>query len=324
VFATAATRPRYGGTLRVEIREEIETLDPPSIGPGIAELTGDFSITLWEAGHRAAYTANENAPGGRPFLDGVEITMGRSLREQALDLDLGKADVVEIGPGEARRQTSGRRVWSSAPVRVLAVVFGPRVDDPRIREALALAVDRNAIHNVLLQRQGEISGALLPQWISGYAFLFPASADIGKARGLVAAAPAGARGFTLAVEDTVLRPIADRIALNARDAGLAVTVRAGAVSGADARLLALRVASAEPARAMAGMAVALGAQPPPRLATAEDLFQAERALLEGFRVVPLFHLPEMNAVNPRVKGAGGLSPLGEWRFQNLWVESGRP
>ena len=40
--------------------------------------------------------------------------------------------------------------------------------------ALALAGDRSASHAVLFQRQGEISGALLPQWLSGYAFLFSA------------------------------------------------------------------------------------------------------------------------------------------------------
>jgi hypothetical protein len=25
-----------------------------------------------------------------------------------------------------------------------------------------------------------------------------------------------------------------------------------------------------------------------------------------------------------VKGPAGVTPLGEWRFENLWLESGRP
>ena len=103
---------------------------------------------------------------------------------------------------------------------MLALVFSPRFDDARVREALALAVDRSAIHAVLLQRQGEVSGALLPQWLSGYAFLFPAAADLGRARQLAS----GARPITLGVSDAAARPIAERIALNARDAGLAVSV----------------------------------------------------------------------------------------------------
>ena len=106
-------------------------------------------------------------------------------------------------------------------------MFGPKVEDARVREALALTVDRAAIHRVLLQRQGEISGALLPQWVSGHAFLFPARPDVPRARSLAAGLPAASRTLTLAGED---RAIVERIALNARDAGLIVTAVA-----ADAR-----------------------------------------------------------------------------------------
>jgi len=320
----AATRPHYGGTLRVQIRESFQTADPPQAGPGMADLAGAFSITRWEAGRQAAYAASDNAPGGRPFLDSVEIQMGRPLRDQSIDLDLGKADVVELGPNEVRRQPAARRTWSSATVRILTIVFGPRVDNPRVREALALAVDRAAIHNVLLQRQGEVSGALLPQWLSGYAFLFPAAADMPKARALAASASPAARSFSLVVDDAALRPMADRIALNARDAGLSVSVRVGGFMGADARLVEVRIASQDPARALAGVAEALGQPAPGRTGTPEELYNAERALLDGFRVVPLFHLPEVYGVHPRVKGPEGISPLGEWRFENLWLEGGRP
>ena len=42
----------------------------------------------------------------RPFLDSIEIQFGRSLRDQAVDLELGRADVVEqdvAAPLEASR-----------------------------------------------------------------------------------------------------------------------------------------------------------------------------------------------------------------------------
>ncbi len=321
--AAAATRPHYGGTLYVEIRQSFDTPDPPTTGYGLPGLARAFAITSWEAGRRAVYSADENAPGGRPFLDTVEIRMARPLRDQSVDLELGKTDVVELGPGDLRRQPAGRKVWLSAPVRLVALVFAPRVEDARIREALALAVDRAAIHNVLLQRQGKVSAALLPQWLSGYAFLFPAEADIVRARTLLAGIPAAVRAVSLGVEDAAARPIAERIALNARDAGLAVSVVPQA-AGADARLVEVRISSSDPALALAGIAVSLGLPEPPRAASPEALYAAERALLEGFRVIPLFHLPDAYGVNPRVKGRPGITPLGEWRFENLWVEGGRP
>jgi hypothetical protein len=320
--AAAATRPHYGGTLHVEIQQSFETPDPPTTGHGMPALARGFAITHWEAGRRAAYQADENAPGGRPFLDTVEIEMARPLRDQSIDLELGKTDVVELGPTELRRQPAGRKVWPSAPVRLVALVFSARVEDARIREALALAVDRAAIHNVLLQRQGEVTAALLPQWLSGYAFLFSAAADAARARTLVAGIPAPARAISLGVEDAAARPIAERIALNARDAGLAVSVVARA-AGADVRLVEVRVGSSDAALALPGAAAALGLSEPPRADTPEALYSAERALLEGFRVIPLFHLPDVYGVNPRVKGRPGITPLGEWRFENLWVEGGQ-
>jgi hypothetical protein len=85
-LAIGATRPHYGGVLRVEVREAIEAADPPQAGHGIAQLNGPFSITRWEAGHRAIYTADENAPGGRPFVDTVDVQMSDPLRGRAIEL----------------------------------------------------------------------------------------------------------------------------------------------------------------------------------------------------------------------------------------------
>jgi hypothetical protein len=297
--AHGATRPQYGGTLRVEVRQNAETPDPPPL------LGAGFNIARWEAGRLAVYEADENAAGGRPFLDKVEILLGRALRDQASDFELGKADLVELGPNDLRRPQPGRRVWTSSPVRVLALVFSPRFDDARVREALALSVDRSTIHGVLLQRQGEISGALLPQWLSGYAFLFPAAADLSRARQLAT----GARPITLGVNDAAFRPIAERIALNARDAGLAVSVTAQA-GNANVALVELRIGSADPAKALTQIA--------------EQNYLAERALLEGFRVIPLIHLPDVYGVGTRVKGGPGIALSGEWRFENLWLEGVRP
>jgi hypothetical protein len=314
MLAIAETRPRYGGVIRVEIRQAIETLDPPTVGRGIPDLAPGFNIKRWEAGRGAAFEANDGAPGGRPFVDGVEITMGRALRDQSINLELGKAEIVELGPTELRRQVPGRQVWSSSPVRVLALVFSPRFEDARVREALALAVDRAAIQSVLLQRQGEVSGALLPQWLSGYAFVFPTAVDLPRARSLAA----GARLLGLAVDDPALRPIADRIALNARDAGLSV-----AIGGNDVRLIELRIASQDPGRALSAMAMSVGLPDPGRTDSPDALYLAERSLLEGFRVIPLIHLPDVYGAAQRVRGGPGVTPLGEWRFENLWLE-GRP
>jgi hypothetical protein len=301
----AETRPRYGGTLRVELREAVESPDPPQTGPGMADLSPAFAVTRWEARH-AVFTADENAPGGRPFLDSVDIQMALPRRERAIEL--GRADVVELAPAEAARIPAGQRIWSSSPIHLIALVFSPRVEDARVREALALAIDRAALHKFLLQGQGEIAGGLLPQWISGYAFLFSA------ARPRLVSSPV--RTLTLAADD---RAMADRIALNARDIGLTITVVSSSAN-ADVRLVRMRIASSDPGPALAGLAAALGLPEPPRADTPEAQYAAERALLDGYKVIPLFHLPDLYAVGPRVRGGPGITPLGEWRFEHVWLE----
>jgi peptide/nickel transport system substrate-binding protein len=322
-LAGGATRPQYGGTLRVEIREAIETADPPQAGPGIADLGAAFSITRWEGGRSAIYAADDSAPGGRPYLDGIEIQMARPLRDQAIDLELGKADLVELGPNELRRAVAGRRVWRSAPVRLLVLQFGSEAIDPRVREALALSVDRAAIHSVLFQRQGEIAGGLLPQWISGYAFLFGTTPDPARARTLIGPLPAALRALTLSYKDPAWRAVADRIAVNARDAGLTITAVPTSPT-ADLRLVEVRIHSSESWQALVGLAASLGLAEPPHAESAEALYAAERNLLADFRVIPLLHLPYVYGIGPRVRGGPGITPLGEWRFEKLWLEGAHP
>ena len=128
VTAMPATRPHYGGTLRVEVRESSETAAPPSTGK--LALGSGFTMERWEGGRRAVYTADPAAPGGRPFLDTVEILMGRSLLDQSASLSRGRADVVEYDPNDTQRSSS-RKTWSSSPVRLLVLVFGARVEDTR-------------------------------------------------------------------------------------------------------------------------------------------------------------------------------------------------
>ena len=51
----------------------------------------------------------------------------------------------------------------------------------------------------------------------------------------------------------------------------------------------------------------MGLAEPARSDTPEALYNAERALLDGFRVIPLFHLPRVFGAGPRVKGGPGIT-----------------
>jgi peptide/nickel transport system substrate-binding protein len=282
--ARSARRPRYGGTLRVEIGTSIVSLDPDEPALVTDEVAakqwidaliydhrdadgdfagvaggGPFRVTTFEAGKRATLTANDGFHEGRPFVDAIEIAMGRPVHERLVDLELNKTDLTEIPPQDARRAAEqGVRVSTTQPDELLALVFVPANAKPNATgatstrptgqataqatakiagQALSLAIDRVAIVNFILQKTGEPAGGLLPQWSSGTAFLFPAAAptelDLAHAKELwkqIAPSPQLVLGYDSA--DPLEQSVAERIVVNAKEAGM--SLRAQVVPGASA------------------------------------------------------------------------------------------
>jgi len=155
--------------------------------------TGPFRVATWDAGKHAVLVANEDYWGGRPFLDSVDIQMARPERSGLIDLQLGKADLVDLPSGPARHVADSKiRLAATSPVELLALALPPgraATDDARMREALSRSIDRAAIVTFLLQKHGEPAGSLLPQWIGGTAFLFPTASDPVAARSLLQQIP---------------------------------------------------------------------------------------------------------------------------------------
>jgi ABC-type transport system substrate-binding protein len=289
--------------------------------------TGPFAITQWEPGKKVTLAARDEYWGGRAFVDSIEIEMGKSSREQMISLDLGKIDLIEVAPEQARRAvTEGRRVEGSAPVELMALIFlrDPQSpDDGRLREALALSIDRNLLNNVLLQGGGEPAGGLLPNWITGYGFLFPTDPDLPRARqirGQIRAAPLWTLGY--AGSDPVAQVVAERIALNARDAGLGLQLTMA--STADMRLVRIPLLSFDSRIALAGVAAAIGL-PRPKFNgnSVDDLYAAEKAMLQLQRVIPLLHLRVASGLNATVKN-WGQDRDGSWHLQDIWLGMDKP
>jgi hypothetical protein len=118
------------------------------------------------------------------------------------------------------------------------------------------------------------------------------------------------------------RPIAERIALNAREAGIAIQVVAG--GKADIRLARVRLRSSRPAQALADVAAAFGiGEIEPTAAPPEALVEGEKKLLGDFRVVPLFHLPEILGLGGQVRNWDP-ELWSDWRLDSVWLEPRRP
>jgi len=290
---------------------------------GLPVGTGSFLVAGWQPGKLLKLAANEDGWAGRPFVDAVEIEFGKSLRDQAIALELDKTDVIEAAPQAASgSQRHGTSSSSSLPVELLALVFSTnsKAQDPRLREALALAIDRKPIQSVLLKGAGEPAASILPNWMTGYSAVFPAQANPQRARTVLADSRQPALTLNYDPRDPQAQLIAERIALNAREVGLTVQV---SLSGAeDIRLLRVVLPSPDPTMSLAEAARQLGLPQPAFPAATrgnsldlDDLYQAERGLLGGYAVIPLFHLPVASAASARVR---------DWAPDRLglWNETG--
>ena len=285
--------------------------------------TGPFHIVDWQPGKKLTLAAEESCWRGRPFLDSIEIEMGKSFRDQTIALELGKADLIEVAPEQVHRAAlEGRHLASSAPVELVALLFPREVaspDEKLLREALALSVERGSIRSVLLQGAGHPAASILPNWMSGYGFVFSVEADLQRARHAreqVRAIPNWTLGYDGG--DSVARLLAERIALNAKDAGL--SLQPTLTSAADVRLVRIPLESADPWVALSGVAARAGLPDAKSKGGVEDLYAAEQAMLATQGLIPLFHLPASYATASTLKNWTPRAD-GSWSLADAWLGS---
>jgi ABC-type transport system substrate-binding protein len=291
---------------------------------GLPVGTGPFLVAGWQPGRLLKLAANEESWAGRPFVDAIEIEFGKSLRDQAIALELDKTDVIEAAPpaanGAERRNGS---VSISLPTELLALVFAPgsKAQDARLREALALAIDRKPIQSVLLKGAGEPAATILPNWMTGYTALFSVVPNAQRARTLLAGLRQPELTLSYDPMDQQAQLIAERIALNAHEVGITVQV---SLSGtADIRLMRIVLSSPDPATSLQEAARQMGSQSVTAPLSLDALYQSERSLLDGFGAIPLFHLPVASAASARVRG-WETERLGGWNWlSDVWLSDSR-
>ncbi len=311
--------------------------------------SGPYKLNSWQPGERVVLSANDDYWGGRPYPDSIEFQLGASLRDQLLERQLGQYSAADLAVDQLRPlEQSNQNLQLSRPSDLLVLLFlQPDVPtagtkparkpvDPRVREALSDAINRNAINNVILQKRGTPASGILPQWLTGYEFLFPGGPNLDRAKelraeaaGLVIISPiALAYDFS----DPVAKLVAERIAVDAREAGIVVqpfgephvankSARPG--MNADAVLLRLPLESVQPAVALAAalddMDLADPTTAPLNAGRLEDVFELEGKSLADFRVITIAHVSEAVWLNNNVHN-WIQNPAGDWSLDQLWTE----
>jgi MarR-like DNA-binding transcriptional regulator SgrR of sgrS sRNA len=288
--------------------------------------TGPFHIVNWQSSKQLVVAANEDYWNGRPFVDEIDVDMGRNFRDQMNALESGRADLVEVAPEQMHRVVAQRyELLRSSPIELIALKFAKEassVQQKAARDALRLSIERQSMHNVLLQGAGQPTASLLPTWMSGYGFVFSTEPDRLRAQQLRDQIP-GVPSFALGYDsnDSLARLLAERIALNARDAGLSVQLNASAT---ELRLVRIPLASCDPWTSLLVLNNQLGL--PTIEATGhslEQLFASEQSMLASGRVIPLFHLPLAYAAATNLHD-WTLMPGGKLNVAGAWLKSSQP
>jgi peptide/nickel transport system substrate-binding protein len=154
--------------------------------------TGPFVFESYSPGTGVEVTANESYWRGRPSLDGVQFSWAGDEATRAALLESGDADVVDsLSVRTAARliEDDNFDIFTIQTLRGLPMFLvdsKPPLDDPLLREAVARAIDPQAIVDAVFEGTGAVvmEGMLAP--ISAVVDAPPSAYDPDRAREILA------------------------------------------------------------------------------------------------------------------------------------------
>lgn len=155
--------------------------------------SGPYRLVDWRRDDAVVLEINPNYAGQKPAIDRVVFRVVPEELSRVAALQTGEADVIAgMSPTQAvgLEMSPDARVERAASTRVMAVQFDndePLGDNQKFREAVAYAIDRDAIIKGLLRGYAVPAKSILspgiPEWPSDKDFTRPH--DLDKAKALV-------------------------------------------------------------------------------------------------------------------------------------------
>ena len=170
-----------------------DTLDPDSTCSGV----GPYMIKRWERGTELEMVGNPDYPGNPPRWPSITLRYFADLTSVRLALENGKIDVawktktilptdyVELY--EDLRDNASLKITEGPGAYIRIICFNstiPPFDDPKIRQAISLAIDREYISERVFFNTHEPLYSMLPFGVNGHTAAFP-ERDLGAAEVLL-------------------------------------------------------------------------------------------------------------------------------------------
>jgi peptide/nickel transport system substrate-binding protein len=129
---------------------------------------GYYRFGGWQAGQSVTLVANPDAPEGRPAPDRLVLRFVPDMNAAMTELLAGQGDVLKIPPDQRQRvEAAGNLQLRNAPrVRPAWIAWNTDrepVNDPRVRRAVLMATDRQALAQALFGGSGEPAMSPIPE-----------------------------------------------------------------------------------------------------------------------------------------------------------------
>jgi peptide/nickel transport system substrate-binding protein len=154
--------------------------------------TGPYRLAQWEPGVRIVLDRFDRYWGEKPQVERATFVWRNEGTVAAQMVRVGEADITMSIPEELATDRQMDRAYSNYVTFYYIVgAWEPPLDDARVRRALNLAIDREALLGTLLPEQSRLATTLFPPATSGFnPDLKPHPYDPARARALLAEAKA--------------------------------------------------------------------------------------------------------------------------------------
>ncbi len=190
-----------------------DSLASPSIPP---IGTGPYRLESWSPGRGFVLTRNPHYRGPQPAFGQARFVVVPDGRERIASLLAGEADVVDHVPLDAVDELQERpeiRVFTGQSLRVIFLglrVNEPPFSDPRVRQAVDLAIDRDELIRLAYGGRTVPASQIVPRAVVGFDPGLPVTVPDRARAGDLLAEAGHAAGLTIRLDGTNNRYVYDR------------------------------------------------------------------------------------------------------------------
>ncbi len=157
-------------------RESTEGVDDFGVNPAVCFGTGPFQVTEWELSSKVTMVANPNYFRGAPAIDGITMHIVTDADTQRMMFEKGDVDIFNFDYAESQLpwfQENGYadQIVSGSRTGTYYFMFNTAIEplnNPNVRKALQMAVDRQLILDQLYGGQGNVLNCFMPKGLLGH------------------------------------------------------------------------------------------------------------------------------------------------------------